>query len=406
MDNISTSPKLSDKQMAALLALLITVMPFSIDAYLPSIPQIASDLNSNIHRIEQSLSSFILGVAFGQLVGGSLSDIKGRKNIALTGLSIYIFSTILLIFVQSAEQLLALRLVQAVGGGMSAVVVGAIVRDNYEGNKAAEMFALIGIIMMAAPLLAPMIGSVIQTIGGWRSVFGFLTVYSMMVFALYWRFLPKHKQAEPLPPHLIRNITQRYRRVLSTKVALGFLFFQAMSFSSMLTFLTESPFVYMQLHGLSAHGYAWAFGCNILTMALFNRITAWRLKRDSSSQSILKMGIAIQFCANLALLLSVLIQPLPSLWVMIPLVMTSIGTQGLIVANTQALFMSHFKQDGGSANAVLMACQSLIGASIGFMVTLLHNGTALVMPAVMLSCTMTGIVLLLVFSRDELAKNR
>lgn len=406
MDNISTSPKLSDKQMAALLALLITVMPFSIDAYLPSIPQIASDLNSNIHRIEQSLSSFILGVAFGQLVGGSLSDIKGRKNIALIGLSIYIFSTILLIFVQSAEQLLALRLVQAVGGGMSAVVVGAIVRDNYEGNKAAEMFALIGIIMMAAPLLAPMIGSVIQTIGGWRSVFGFLTVYSMMVFALYWRFLPKHKQAEPLPPHLIRNIAQRYRRVLSTKVALGFLFFQAMSFSSMLTFLTESPFVYMQLHGLSAHGYAWAFGCNILTMALFNRITAWRLKRDSSSQDILKMGIAIQFCANLALLLSVLIQPLPSLWVMIPLVMTSIGTQGLVVANTQALFMSHFKQDGGSANAVLMACQSLIGASIGFMVTLLHNGTALVMPAVMLSCTMTGIVLLLVFSRDELAKNR
>ncbi len=400
-----SSHTLSDKQMAALLALLVTVMPFSIDAYLPSIPQIANALNSNIHRIEQSLSSFILGVAFGQLLGGALSDIKGRKNIALTGLSIYIISTVFLIFVQTAEQLLALRLVQAVGGGMSAVVVGAIVRDNYEGKKAAEMFALIGIIMMAAPLLAPMVGSVMQMLGGWRSVFVFLLVYSVVVFALYWRFLPKHKTAEPLPPHLLRNLAQRYARVFQTRSALGFLFFQAASFSSMLIFLTESPFVYMQLYELSPHQYAWAFGCNIITMAIFNRITAWRLKRDSSSQQILLMGMSIQLIANLSLFMSVLIWSLPPLWLLIMLIMTSVGTQGLIVANTQALFMSDFKQDGGSANAILMSCQSLIGAAIGFLVTLLHNGTAMVMPTMMLICTTLGIVLLMIFSREVMFAN-
>lgn len=397
---MNTNRILSDKQMAALLALLVTVMPLSIDAYLPSMPQIAQDLNTNIHRIEQSLSSFILGVAFGQLLGGSLSDIKGRKKIALMGLSIYAISTVGLILVQSANQLLFLRFIQAIGAGMAAVVVGAIVRDHYDGKQAAQMFALIGIIMMAAPLLAPLIGSIMQTIGGWRLVFAFLLVYSIGVLLIYWRFLPQKYLPKTIEHNLIHDILMRFRTVLRTKPALGFLFFQAASFSSMMVFLTESPFVYMQLHGLTAHQYAWAFGCNIIMMAFFNRYTAWHLKRDKNSQDILKTGIIVQLLANLALLTIVLLQDLPPLWMMILLIMVSVGTQGLVVANTQALFMQYFKENGGSANAVLSACQSLISACVGFSVTLLHNGSAIIMPAMMTCCTVVGIILLWYFSRQ------
>ena len=88
---------LSDKQMAILLAIMVAIMPFSVDAYLPAIKNIAVDLHTDIHLIERSLSTFILGVSAGQLLGGSLSDIKGRKNIALTGLLIYIIASIILI---------------------------------------------------------------------------------------------------------------------------------------------------------------------------------------------------------------------------------------------------------------------------------------------------------------------
>ncbi|MDK4591447.1 MFS transporter, partial [Kingella kingae] len=143
---------LSHGHMAALLAMLITIMPFSIDAYLPALLDISTALNADIHHIEQSLSSFMLGIAIGQITGGSLSDIKGRRNIALVGLCIYLIGSFGLIFVQTADQLLTLRIVQALGAGMSAVVVGAVVRDNYQGREAAQMFALIGIIVMAAPL--------------------------------------------------------------------------------------------------------------------------------------------------------------------------------------------------------------------------------------------------------------
>ena len=392
---------LSDKQMAILLAIMVAIMPFSVDAYLPAIKNIAVDLHTDIHLIERSLSTFILGVSAGQLLGGSLSDIKGRKNIALTGLLIYIVASIILIFVNSANQLMVLRLLQALGGGMTAVTVGAIIRDNYDGKYAAQMFALIGIIMMGAPLAAPMLGAVLQNLGGWRSIFAFLCFYGASVFALLWRFLPKRKQAEPFTRHIVHNILMRYRRVLGQKQALGFLFFQATSFSSMMVFLTESPFVYMELYGLTPQQYAWAFGCNIITMATFNRITAWRLKRDSSTQDILLWGIVIQLLTNFILGASVLIMGLPPFAVVVLCVMLSVGTQGLVVANTQALFMQHFREDSGSANALLSANQSLTGAMVGFLATVLHNGTAQILAWLMPTCTIVGVILLWHFSRSQ-----
>lgn len=391
---------LSDKQMAALLAMLVAIMPFSVDAYLPAIPAMADSLGADIHRIEQSLSTFMFGVAAGQLVGGSIADIKGRRVVALTGLVVYIASVIGLVFIRSADELLLLRMVQAFGAGMTVVVVGAIVRDNYEGNKAAQMFALIGIIMMGAPLVAPMLGAALKALGGWRLIFGFLALYAAIVWGLLYRFLAKPVHTDAINRSIFRTVAARYRHVLSTRPALGFLFFQAFSFSSMFVFLTESSFVYMNLYGLSVHAYAWVFGLNIITMATFNRITAWKLKTGSDAQDILKWGILIQLAANTLMVAAVMLTGMPPLWWLVGCVMVSVGTQGLIVANTQACFMGYFKEEGGSANAVLGVCQSLIGAAVGMLTTWLHNGTPQVMAGMMLAATVCGMVLLLAFSRD------
>ena len=270
--------------MATLLAMLMTIMPFSIDAYLPALLDIAAGLNADIHQVEKSLSSFMLGVAAGQLIGGSLSDIKGRRNIALGGLSVYVLASAALVFVQTADQLLVWRMVQALGAGMSAVVAGAVVRDNYQGREAAKMFALIGIIVMTAPLIAPLFGSLLHSLAGWRSIFAFLFAYAALVVFLLYRFLPQFKAAEPITKTQLLHIGTRYRSVFGNRAALGFLFYQAASFSSMIVFLSESPFVYMKLYGLSQHQYAFAFACNIITMMSFNRLTAFGLNRGWESR--------------------------------------------------------------------------------------------------------------------------
>ena len=396
---MNTSTPAGRKRLALMLALLVAVMPFSIDAYLPAMPQMAAALGADIHQIEQSLSVFLLGVALGQLVGGPVSDLKGRRKVALFGLAVYVMATVALLWTDTVAHLLLWRGVQALGGGMATVTVAALVRDRFGGREAAQMFALIGIIMMAAPLAAPMLGALLKNLGGWRAIFVFLALYAAAVaLLLYWRMPVDAQPPRPLGRDFVPAIAANYARVFRQPQALGFLFFQAFSFSSMFVFLTESSFVYMQLYGLSAHQYAWAFGANIITMMLFNRITAWRLRR-SDAHRILLSGVAVQFACNLALCVLVWLWPLPPFALLLALLMTSVGTQGLIVANTQACYMSYFKAEGGSANAVLGTLQFLIAAAVGWLTTQAHNGTAQVMPLMMLSATVCGMALLWLFSR-------
>ena len=396
---------LSNKQMAFLLATMTAIMPLSVDAYLPAILSLSDDLQVPVKLIEKSLSSFMFGVAFGQLLGGAVSDVKGRRTVALGGLGLYAAASLALALLQTMEQLIALRLLQAFGGGMAAVMAGAVVRDFYEGRQAAQMFALIGIVMMSAPLAAPMLGSGLQRIGGWRLIFVFLLLYSLAVFALMWRFLPKSEANGRLDRHFFSDMLRRYRRVLQTVPALGFMFFQAFSFGSMFVFLTESSFVYMKLYGLTPFVYALVFGSNIVTMMAFNRITAWRLKSGSNAEDILLWGLAIQLAANSAALLLVWVcGGLPPLPLLVLCLMVSVGTQGLVTANTQACFMSYFREVGGSANALLMAVTSLIGAGMGWLATLLHNGTVYVMVSLMLCSTVAGCLLLFACSRQAWRK--
>lgn len=396
---MNTRPKLSDKHMALLLASMAAVMPFSIDAYLPAVKEMAAALDTSEAAVQTNLSLFLIGQSLGVLVGGAWSDWKGRRLTALCGLAVYCAASLGLVLLQTLDQLLALRLVQAFGAGMVAVTGGAVVRDYYSGRQAAQMFALIGVIMMAAPLLAPVIGWLMMQLGGWRAVFVFLLLYAAAVLLLQWRFLPHRTPPAPPQGSVASVIAQRYRRVFATTGALGFLFFQAFSFSSMFVFLTESPFVYMTLYGISEGAYTLVFALNIVTMTLFNRITAWRLKSGSEPANILLAGIAVQLCANLGMVVLTQLSPMPPLWLLVGLVMVSVGTQGLITANTQACFMSHFQAESGSANGVLLSCQVLIAAAVGFAATRLHDGSAAVMPALMLAATLCGMTLLFAFSR-------
>ena len=238
---IKQSPQtlpINPRKLALLLSIMVAIMPFSTDIYLSSVPQMAISLHADIHLIEQSLSSFMFGVALGQLMGGALSDIKGRKIIALIGLSVYLMSTIAIIFVDSSRELLFWRWIQAMGGGMATVTVGATVRDFFYGNAAARMFATIGIITLIAPLGAPMLGTGLAALGGWRSIFIFLVIYALVVMICIWHFMPRAKMpSQPLNSQIFHKIKQNFVLVFRERESLGFMFFQTAGFAAMFVFL-------------------------------------------------------------------------------------------------------------------------------------------------------------------------
>lgn len=406
VDQSSRPLSINPRKLALLLSIMVAIMPFSTDIYLSSVPQMAVSLHADIHVIEQSLSSFMFGVALGQLMGGSLSDIKGRKIIALIGLSVYLLSSIAIIFVDSAQELLFWRWIQAMGGGMATVTVGATVRDFFHGNAAARMFATIGIITLVAPLGAPMLGTALAALGGWRSIFVFLVFYALVVMICIWQFMPRaNMQVQPLDSRVFGKIKQNFVLVFRERESLGFMFFQTAGFAAMFVFLTESSFVYMNLYGLSSHQYSWAFGANVIIMMMFNRITAYRL-RTTPAKNILLSGVVLQLFCNILLTIVVWGLDKPPFFLLLLLIMFSIGSQGLVGSNTQACFMSYFREVAGSANAVLGTMQFLIAATVGWLTTLLHNGTMRVMPTMMLISTSLGAVLLWAFSRSAWHKHR
>lgn len=406
VDQSSRPLSINPRKLALLLSIMVAIMPFSTDIYLSSVPQMAVSLHADIHLIEQSLSSFMFGVALGQLMGGSLSDIKGRKIIALIGLSVYLLSSIAIIFVDSAQELLFWRWIQAMGGGMATVTVGATVRDFFHGNAAARMFATIGIITLVAPLGAPMLGTALAALGGWRTIFVFLVFYALVVMICIWQFMPRaNMQVQPLDSRVFGKIKRNFVLVFRERESLGFMFFQTAGFAAMFVFLTESSFVYMNLYGLSSHQYSWAFGANVITMMMFNRITAYRL-RTTPAKNILLSGVVLQLFCNILLTIVVWGLDKPPFFLLLLLIMFSIGSQGLVGSNTQACFMSYFREVAGSANAVLGTMQFLIAATVGWLTTLLHNGTMRVMPTMMLISTSLGAVLLWAFSRSAWHKHR
>ena len=401
---LSNQQILSDKWLAVALALLVAITPFSLDTYLPAIPAMANSFAVNIHIIEKTLGIFLLGSALGQLIGGPLSDIKGRKLISIIGLIIYLSSSLIIYYSTSIEQLMFIRFIQAFGAGMATVVVMAIVRDTYEGPKAASIFALIGIIMMAAPILSPIVGAVMQAHYGWRSIFLLLTVYGVFLLLLTTFFLKESNvQTSKFSVKTFSLIGQQYLVVFKNKRALGFLFFQAFSFASMFAFLTESPFVYMEFYGVSPETYPILFSLNIIVMGVFNRITARKLK-TSQPIRILPYGILIQLLSNSVLFVAVWLFN-PPIEVVVILVMLSVGSQGLIVANVIACYMEYFAKGSGTANAVMGTSQFIIAAIMGWFTTLLHDGSLQPMATMMVVSTIIGIVLLLGLSRAAFIDN-
>ncbi len=384
-------------------------MPFSIDAYLPAMPAIAGDFRTAIHHVEVTLGLFLFGSAVAQLIGGPFSDQKGRRLTALMGLSIYIVSSISLALAESITQFQLFRLCQALGAGFTTVVVGATVRARFSGNEAARIFALIGIIMLGAPLLAPIVGTSLLRLFHWQSIFVFLALYASVVFvAILVFFHPdkttaKHRGQSPTASlgkvHLIKQILGNYARVLREHRALGFLFFQASSNASMFAFLTESSFIYMELYGASELQFTVFFAANIIAIIIFNRLTAFKLK-TTDSKSILAFGVLLQLFVNASLLL-LACWGLPTLWLFLPLVMLSVGSQGFITATTSACYMDYFKENSGVAAAVLGTSTALISAVAGFITVKLHDGLSIFpVTIVMFSATVTGALLLFALNRN------
>lgn len=346
-----------------LLAVLSSVTPLAIDAYLPSMPDIAYDLDVKINKIELTVSIFLIFFALGQLLGGILSDRLGRRATALIGLLGFSISSFILFAVNSLEGLYFFRATQAFFGAIATVNGAAVVRDLFHGKEAAKIFSAIASVMMIAPMLAPALGSIIISFFTWHYIFLFLGIYSLIVAVLIYLKLPVTGVKTDT------KIKEAYKKVLTHKKAISYILAVSFGFSGMFIFIEKSSFIYMEYFALSKDIFPFLFGANVLTMIILTKLNM-RLVQTIEPKKVLKFGVSLQFVAALFL---IAISFNASIYLVFFGIVVYVGSLGLIFGNAIALALEYFKKDSGVANSVIGVTEFTIGGVIGFLASLIHS---------------------------------
>ena len=380
---MSLSKSLSTIHLSLLLAAIISLIPFSIDAYLPALSVMSRDLGTDLHHLELTISSFFIGYALGSLVGGPLSDHKGRRLVAMIGLLSFMITSLAITVCQNFETLLLLRFLQAAGGGVTTVVVPAIVRDRFSRQQAAQVMSTIAFIMMAAPLLAPVVGSGILALWGWRPIFIFLASYALVLCILTRFFMPESRSLGNVSSVFsLKKTLRTYRQVLGHRQARPFLVIIICCDVIFLSYLTQAAYLLDEYMGVTATQFPMVFAGFVAGLMIANRCNAFLL-RTHDSLPVLRRGVVAVLIIAIALLVAVLSTGMASVWVM-GCVLLLISSLGFVNSNSQVNFLHYFGESSGTATSVMRASQLMLGASAGALVSFFYNGTPLPLASVML----------------------
>jgi len=372
-----------------ILGLLMGLPPIATDLYLPAMPTIAHVLESGPEAVQQTLTLFLLTFAVCQLFFGPLSDAVGRRPVMIMGLAIFCLASIFCASSADVSTLVLFRGLQGVGAAAIVVTVPAIIRDQVSGSAFSRVMGFIMMVMALAPLVAPLLGSVILMLSGWRMIFVVLAATASIVALLYLVTLGETLPVCKRTRFDLTNVARNYLRVFSDRAAVCYMLCSALAVAAMFGFLAASPFVYIDYYGVTEQAYGVLFALNILTLITMASISNRLVTRHGPKRMLgMAMGMILM---STVLLVSIALLPEPKLLLVIA-VMLFIGTAGVINANAMALVLDRLGPVSGSASAVAGSLRFGLGAVAPIAVALLFDGTPAALAIVMAACGFASVV--------------
>jgi DHA1 family bicyclomycin/chloramphenicol resistance-like MFS transporter len=370
-----------------LMGALTAFDPLSIDMYLPAFPNIQAELKTTYSMVELSLSSFFIGMAFGQMVYGPLADRWGRKRPLLAGMSLYLLASLACGFATNIETLIALRILQAFGGCAGMVITRAIARDVFDSKKTAQFFSSMTLIFGLAPILAPSIGGWVITVFNWRWIFWLLGSANLIALLSIVFFLPETHLSHRSDISF-KQALQNYARLIRDPWFVGYTIPDSFLRAGMFAYIAGSPFVFMELFHIEAQHYGWIFGGNAVGLVISSQINRHLLKKFTPGQ-ILKTTRPFTLLAGICLFTLPFLTS--SIWAVLLPLFLFIASLGFVGPNSTALALAHQGRQAGLASALFGTLQWTVAMFSSFMVSRLHNGTILPMTSVMLTCSLISV---------------
>lgn len=362
--------------MALILGALTAFGPLSIDMYLPSLPVLTSDLSTSTSLVQISLTACLLGLAFGQLLVGPLSDARGRRKPLIVALIIYAVSSLLCAISSSIWVLIVLRVVQGMSGAAGIVISRAMVRDMYSGSELTKFFSLLMLVNGVAPILAPITGGLLLEVTSWRGVFVVLSILGaiMLLGALFG--LPETLPSQRRSTGGIKGTLFTFRSLISDRVFMGYALSQGLVLAAMFGYISGSPFVLQNIYGVSPQTFSVLFAINGLGIIIASQITG-RLAGKVSETRLLVTGLGLAALGGIILLAMILIGA-GLLAVMIPLFFV-VSSVGIVTTTGFSLAMQNQERSAGSASALLGLLPFIFGAIAAPLVGLGGSHTAVPM---------------------------
>ena len=378
-------------KMALILGLLSAIGPFAIDMYLPALPAIGASLGAEVGAVQWSLTAFFISVGVGQLFYGPVSDMVGRKLPLYGGLALFTLASVGCALATDIHTLVALRFVQGLGAAAGMAIPRAVVRDLHTGAEAARLMSLLMLVFSISPLLAPLAGSGVIALTGWRGVFWVVAAAAVAGLVLVSRGLPETRPANQRRESSLGSALAGYGLLLRDKHYLGLVFIGGCSMAGFFVYLAGSPFVLINHYGLTPVQYSLAFSVNAAAFFVSAQFNA-RLGRRFGLVRTVKAAVT-SAGAVMLVMLGYYLAGGDALAVLLGLYFVASGCMGLVIPTTSVLALEEHGAIAGTASALLGTLQMLIGATAMGVVGLFANGEPLPMVVGMATGALVGLAL-------------
>jgi DHA1 family bicyclomycin/chloramphenicol resistance-like MFS transporter len=388
--------------LLAVLALLSAFTPLSIDMYLPALPVIEDDLGASVGDIQLTLSAFMVAFGVGQIFYGPAGDRFGRRPVILGGIAIYVLASVGCAFAAAAGQLVLLRLLQGLSACGGVVLARTMVRDLAERDQAARAMSLMMACTSIAPMLAPLVGGQILWFLGWRAIFLILAGIGVFAWTAAFLRLPETLRPEYRQPLVVSAILERFGQLLRHKAFMGYAFTSSFQFAALLSFLSGSPFVFIERYGIEPRVYGLLFGGIVVFMTIGSLLNA-RFAPVFGAGTILRYAVIVPAIAGPAALVLGLIEArygTIGVWPFFLCFAPQIATISMIGPNATAMALQRYPHMAGTASSLMGVMQFGLGAIFGAIVGQTFDGTIAPMTTAM------GIAGLLCFMFHRLMVSR
>ncbi|MEU7614452.1 multidrug effflux MFS transporter [Micromonospora sp. NPDC049204] len=385
--------------LVATVILLTAIAPLATDMYVPAFPRVAGDLTASATQVQLTLTTFFVGMALGQLIGGPVSDQRGRRRPLIAAIVLMSGASVVCALAPSIGVMMVARLVQGFSGGWAMVIGRAVIVDLAAGARLIRLLNVIAGVGGVAPIAGPLLGAVILQVSHWRVSFWVVAALGVVMTLAVLLAVPESLPVERRHGGGLRAFAVAGRQVLARRRYVGYLLVSGSAMGALFAYVATSAFVLQSMNGMSPIAYSVDFAVNAGGMTVAALIAA-RLAGRVATRKVILIGQVAALAAGVAMLVG-------ALWLGTPMLLAVVcffvlmSAQGLIGPNGGALASAEVPGHPGTGSAILGFVQWVAAGIIAPIAGLGGEHTAVPMALLMLAGAALSMIGLLVLARPE-----